>query len=281
MTADLETLQHTFAGTLLDVNCVETALALFKGDAKLNRERLSFYRGNLHGNWHASCAGAYPVLQQLVGDDFFRHLIRVYGLTNPSESGNLTGFGAALPATISTQENCREYPYLGDVASLEWQVHCAYYSKQHPPLTLTQLATYSPLELTELRFCLQESCHLFKSAWAVSDIWHAHQQSDLPLPQKLENESHCLVWRKSDSLDWKVHVSSISVAAYAALSALATGATLGCALELALEHNPAFALQSELSDWFGKQLFSKIISNNEKVDYEPPPEDSPIQHSPG
>lgn len=257
---NLELLQQTFANALLDVNCVEPALATLKGNADLNRERFAYYRGNQIALWQQSCANAYPVLQQLVGDDFFKDLTRAYGLAHASQSGNLTDFGASLSDFIRTLENCREYPYFGDIAALEWQVHRAYYLRQSKPITLTQLAAFPPEQLTEFRFKLQATCALLQSPWAIADIWHAHQDTDLPLPKQLSTTSHCLIWRPYGLTKWKVQVTSISAASYHALQALKAGKSLGEALELALEKNPEFAIQTELVDWLNKQLFSEIIT---------------------
>src|SRR4051812_27929394 len=106
MRSDLETLQQTFANGLLDVDCIEPALAIFKGNYDLNRERFAYYRGNIIAIWQQACAGAYPVLQQLVGEEFFNDLARVYGLIHGSQSGNLADFGESLPNFIGTLEHC-------------------------------------------------------------------------------------------------------------------------------------------------------------------------------
>lgn len=261
MPADLDILQHTFANALLDVNQVESALATFKGNARLNRERFGYYRGNILALWQQSCANAYPVLLQLTGEEFFNDLTRAYGLAHASQSGNLTEFGASLSSYISTLENCRDYPYFADVAALEWRVHCAHYLKQSAPVTLNQLAAFPPEQLMEQRFKLQATCALLQSPWAIADIWHAHQGMDTPFPKKLSETNYCLVWRPYGLTNWKVQVSSISAASYKALQALSEGKSLGQALESALEENPEFAVQTVLADWFNKQLFSEIIQH--------------------
>lgn len=267
MHPDLENLQHTFASGLLDINCVEPALALLKGNQELNRERFAYYRGNITAIWQQTCAGAYPVLQQLVGERFFDALTRAYGLAHASQSGNLTDFGASLSTYISTLENCRDAPYLADLAALEWHVHRTYYLEQSTPITLAQLAAFPLEQLPELHLTLQANSALFQSPWAVADIWQAHQDIDVdtPMPKELANPSYCLIWRPHGLTNWKVQVSSISAASYAALQTLTEGKTLGTALESALEQDPEFAIQTELADWFNKQLFKtiapEIISN--------------------
>lgn len=271
MRPDLTHLQQTFANALLDLNCIEPALALFKGDPKQNRERFAYYRGNITGIWQQTCAGAYPVLQQLVGKKFFDALTRAYGLAHASQSGNLTDFGASLSSYISTLENCKDAPYLADLAALEWHVHRTYYLEQSTPITLAQLAPFPLEQLPELHLQLQTNCALFQSPWAVADIWQAHQDVDAGVENAMLKEivkpelvkpNYCLIWRPYGLTRWKVQVSRISAASYAALQTLTEGKTLGAALESALEKNPEFAIQTELADWFDKQLFNRIVSTN-------------------
>jgi hypothetical protein len=261
MRADLESLQELFANALIDLNMVEPALVTFKGSPELNRERFAFYRGNIAAIWQQSCANAYPVLQQLLGIEFFGDLTRAYGLAHPSQSGNLTEFGAAMPGFIGTLENCRAYPYLKDVAALEWLVHRAYYLKHEDGVTLTHLAAVPSEHLGDVQCQLQPGCFLFKSPWSISDIWQAHQKEAVIFPDDLTRKTYCLVWRQDWQAGWKVQVSHLSAASYQALQALKEGETLGTAFEKALEEDPEFAVQTELADWFHKQLLISITTN--------------------
>jgi len=258
MRADLTSVQESFAQALIAVDQIDAALPLFKGNAALNRERFALYRGNVSAIWQQTCASAYPVLQQLLGADFFSDMSRMYGYTHPSLSGNLAEFGAAMADFVSSLESCRDYPYLGDVARLEWLVHSTYYQAHESAVTLNDLAALPPEQLGELRCRLQPSCALLESSWAIAEIWNAHQAEVVVLPQELNQPAWCLVWRSDWQSSWKVQVSSISAGSYAALKALQEGATLGYALEAALATEPAFAVQSELADWLQKQLIVSI-----------------------
>jgi hypothetical protein len=60
------------------------------------------YRNNYRGNLHDALAGAYPVIEQLVGKEFFRRLTRAYIEQNPSRSGNLHRYGEQMAAFIET-----------------------------------------------------------------------------------------------------------------------------------------------------------------------------------
>lgn len=258
MRADLKSLQNTFAQALVDINFLAPALTTFKGNHELNQERFALYRGNVSAIWQQSCVNAYPVLQQLVGADFFDDLARAYGRHHPSQSGNLTEFGSNMPSFLGTLESCRSYPYLSDIAALEWLVHRAYYLKHHTPLTVEELASVPPDQLSNVQCELQPCCALFDSPWAISDIWLAHQSTNPIFPDQISRRSHCLIWRLSWRSSWKVKVSQLSAGSYAALQALQAGHMLGAALDKALTVDPEFAVQTELADWFQKQLIISI-----------------------
>ena len=258
MCADLTLLQHDFAAALVRLDAGYPVNGVFKGNPAINRERFALYRGNSIAIWQQSCANAYPVLQQLVGNVFFDELARAYGQEYPSLSGNLSEYGAGLAQFISGLDNCRAYPYLSAVAELEWQVHQAYFLAHHPPATLAQLGAFPADQLADLRFTLQPGSALLTSDWATAEIWQAHQLADFSMPEQLCQTTHCLIRRPDWEASWQVQVSRISAASYAALQALSKGATLGSALELALACDPEFAIQTELADWFNQQLFCNI-----------------------
>ncbi len=267
-TTTLASMQQAFAAALLDVECVAPLLPLFKGQAENTRACFATYRGNQIALWQQTCANAYPVLQQLLGTDFFNDLARMYGQSHSSHSGNLADFGAELPDFISTLESCRPYPYLTDVARLEWCVHRAYYLPHQPAASLKQLASFAPEHLGDLHFRLQPCCALLNSAFATGPIWQAHQPVAGELPADWQQPSGCLIWRPDWTDGWRVQVDCISPGAMIALQSLSDGATLGTALEAAMETEPTFAFQPALADWFGKQLFSHIELHQENIHHD-------------
>ena len=89
---------------------------------------IEVYRNNYRGNLLDALAGAYPVIEQLVGKDFFRLMARKYSEQYPSHSGNLHHYGAELAEFIAAFEHARELPYLTDVAALEWACHRAWFA---------------------------------------------------------------------------------------------------------------------------------------------------------
>ncbi|PQO93588.1 DUF2063 domain-containing protein [Massilia phosphatilytica] len=241
----LDVLQRAFGAALFD-SAHDAALApLLKGDPR----RVAIYRGNLHAHWTRALASAYPVLRQLVGDEFFDALARVHGRAHPAVDPDLNRFGAALPDFLAGFAPAADHPYLPDVARLEWCVHEAWYASgvatsdvDAPPATLAGL---EPDDFEAARAVLHPALRLHASPWATVALWRAHQAGGPDFPDELRASTHALVLRRR--LD--VVVETISAAEHAALACLARGATFGAALDAAFDVDGDFDVAAHLRRW--------------------------------
>ncbi len=249
--AEIAAIQTAFANGLAAPSVPE--LDCFVGPFDQTTRRFARYRGNQIATWENVLAGAYPVIRALVGEEFFAAMAQPYNYAHPSKSGDLNEMGAAFPEFLAQFPHVAQYPYFPDVARLEWAIHLAYYAAEAPdPLDAHQLATWSPEQIEAACFLLNPACRLFRSSWAVVDVWQAHQAEPVELPERLNAETYTLVCRP----DWKPHVLSISPSAYAALSALAAGATFGAALDAAFQADESFDVMTNLRQWVEMKLLS-------------------------
>jgi hypothetical protein len=205
---------------------------------------LDVYRNNYRGNLHDTLAGAYPVIRQLVGDDFFRYMARKFIEQYPSRSGNLHHYGAEIADFIASFEPAGTLPYLPDVAVLEWACHRAYFAEDAPTLDLAKLAQIPPDQYPELAVRTHPSCHQVRSRYPVVAIWRAHQPGADPdfMIDPDSGASNALVCRN----DGEVFVDELSPADSHWLQAIRAGATLGDATAAALDIDPGFDLQAVL-----------------------------------
>ncbi|WP_024301606.1 DUF2063 domain-containing protein [Pseudogulbenkiania sp. MAI-1] len=225
---------------------------------------LAVYRNNYRVGLIDTLAYAYPVLGQLVGEEFFRALAREYVKRHASHSGNLHRYGAAFGDFLDGFEHVRHLPYLADVARLEWQAHRLYYAADGAPPELAALAATPPERWGELRFALADDMALIASPWPVATIWLAHQPSSgIALPNQLDGCAEtALVTRSAGA----VRVEALPPAPAAFLLALQQNATLEAATDAALRQDEAFDLQATLGLLFERALLSSITL---------PPGDSP------
>lgn len=244
--------QQAFGAALFDSAHDDAALALAKGDA--GKDRLAIYRGNLSAGWEKSLASAYPVVRQMVGEDFFAGLARAYGKAYPSQDPDLNQFGRDFARFLGEFEPARDYPYLPALAQLEWAVHRAYYAPDAHRLSADELGKVAPEQLENARFELHPAVALHASEWASVQLWRAHQ-GDGAFPEAVNTASRALVARPV----WHGVAVPVSGAAYAALAVLRDGGTFGAALDAAFAVDEGFDLGAHLQQWLALDIFSRLI----------------------
>lgn len=203
--------------------------------------RLQVYRNNLRASLGAALRAVYPVLARLVGDAFFRQLVHGFLAAHPSRAGHLHPFGRELPAFLRSLPAAAGWPWLADVARLEWAWHEAYHGADGARLDPAALGAVPPAAHERLRLHLQPSARFVASPYPILAIWQAHQDGadpDAP-PVSLEaGAEHVLVARRG----FDVVPSRLGDAEACWLRALGAGAVLGTALAAALEFDPCFDL---------------------------------------
>jgi len=218
------------------------------------------YRNNFRGNLHDTLAGAYPVIEQLVGGDFFRLLTRKFIAQHPSRSGNLHHYGEQMASFIAGFVSAQGLPYLPDVASLEWACHRAYFAEDASRLDIAKLGEISPEQHADLILNIHPACHVVHSAYPIVTIWHAHQPgaaSDFRIDLD-SGASNALVSRKDDV----VRVGELTEAEAAWLQTIQAGASLGEATDATLECHPDFVLQAMLLNLLAQDVLTGFHVRN-------------------
>lgn len=255
----LATLQQGFGAALFDSK-QDAALQPFLEEGGV--ARLALYRANLGAGWERALGDAYPVLRRLVGEKFFAGLARAYGKAAPSQDPDLAAFGARFADFLAGFAPAAPYPYLPDVARLEWAVHRACLAPDVAPLGLDALAALSPETLDGARFTLHPSVGLLRSQWAVAALWQAHQPGGPALPAHAGTPCSVLVARRG----WRVEVVEVGAAQAAALDRLAEGAGFGTALDAALAAAAAGEgtpdIGAMLQGWFRLGVVTAIATDD-------------------
>ncbi|MEM6498909.1 MAG: putative DNA-binding domain-containing protein [Pseudomonadota bacterium] len=197
----------------------------------LQTKRFNVYRNNVAVSLADNLAASYPVTQQLVGEEFFVGMARVFADSNAPTSPVMLGYGAEFPEFISRFEPAQGLPFLADVARIERDWNGAYNAADAHPIGIEALQSIAPDALEATIIHLHPSLRIIRSDWPALSIWHLHQTSDNPAAamQDLtpEPESGVIV---RPSLD--VDVRLIPDLAAVFYTALADGRSLGVAAEL-------------------------------------------------
>lgn len=163
-----------------------------------SRERIDIYRKSVYGALLNALAGIYPVVQKLVGDEFFDRMMQKYIDDYPSCSPDLADFGDRVPEFLDGFEPIAQIPYLHDIARLEWAWHRIFHAKDEEGFDFTQLEHVPEPDQGKIFFMLPDESVLIHSLYPIIKIWQVNQEDysgDLAVSLD-EGGVKCLVWRK-------------------------------------------------------------------------------------
>lgn len=243
---DLITQQSQFVQAIRDTAKTLQAAALFTSDDAVVQRRLAIYRGNVVTAITKTLALAYPVIQQVLGEEFFNGLARAYWQHTPSASGNLHDFGSTFAEFVAEFPHTREYPYLSDLARLEWAVFCAASAADAKPFDASSLTQIPEEQQDQLRFDFAPGTALIRSGYPIAQIWTIHQKTYTGSFQ-VEWDTPETAWVIRDGM--QVRVEELDQGNAAALELLLSGETLLNALEAADAAASDFDISSALGHW--------------------------------
>jgi Putative DNA-binding domain len=183
--------------------------------------RADIYRRNVLANLSGALAAAYPVVQRLVGDAFFREAARRCACAMPSASGDLDEYGAGFGAFLARYPHAAGLEFLPDVARLEWALHESRHAADSGAMDFAALGRIAPRRQGEIRLRLHPAVRLVASAHPVLAIWEANQPDRDGTPARDAPER--VLVRRNDSASVP---EALSLEDWDLLSAFARGATL-------------------------------------------------------
>lgn len=248
----LHDLQREFADVAL-TNSVAALLPQVDAPHGSRERRLGVYHANTLNSLTDVLSAAYPVVQRIVGDRFFRGLASEFIAVHPPRQPTLFQYGSAMAEFLNRFEPAKDLPYLPDVARLEWARIDAYFAPDSDPLDPQRLANISPEQIVDLRFKVQPAHQLVESAFPVMTIWSVNQPDFDQVPEvDLKRGEYGFVSRLNNVVIQRALAADTTIW----LRALAAGETLGTATELAMERDGTFDLQNTLRQQLADGTFS-------------------------
>ncbi len=251
----LHELQIAFATAVLDGQATSVGVWIH-GDGLEPGARVNVYRNNVRQGFLKALALEFPVIQRLVGEEYFRQLAARFQLEHPSRAGDLQSIGAPFAAFLRAEFAGTEYSYLPDIAELEWACQESTIAANAGPLDLTTLRGLSPDSLEGLRFSLHPACHLVHSEFPIVPIWSANQddQEGTEVIDLDAGAESVLVHRRHDTVEFH----QLPLADFTFLKALQQGHTLGDSLQAAQRASPSFDLARALRQFVGLNVFTSV-----------------------
>jgi hypothetical protein len=118
--------------------------------------RFAIYRNNVIVSLVDALADTYPVVQAMVGIEFFRAMAREFVFVRPPASPVLAHYGAGFAEFIAGFPPAASLPYLPDLARLELMRVEVYHAADDTP-----------------------ALRVLQSRHAVASLWAAHQVEDI------------------------------------------------------------------------------------------------------
>jgi len=151
---------------------------LFAGDERLPAvERLDIYANMYFFRLHDCLAEDFPKLKSAIGDAHFHTLIADYLLRHPSEQPSLRHLGLRLPEFIGAHPLSEEFPWLSDLARLEWARADVFDAADAQPLTREALARLPPETAGEATFTLIPALAIARFDHDVVRLWRLLEDS--------------------------------------------------------------------------------------------------------
>lgn len=179
-------------------------------------------------------ASNYPVVRAMLGETAFAGLACAHAAADPPGDPRLCFYGARLADSIARRADLGEWPWLPDVARLEWQVVQALFAADPPA---------RPRRLTAGRsWPLAPATRWLSSSWPVASLWRAHQPG-APWPEQFPDGGElALISRREDS----IAVTALPADALPLLDALRNRTPLARLAPDLLVHLPALAAAGAL-----------------------------------
>lgn len=218
--------------------------------------RMSIYRNNTLVGLSKALANAYPVIKQLVGDEFFDHLAQQFIFEYPSQNGDLAHYGEHFADFLQRCEACQSLVYLPDVARLEYAFNLAYAAPGQGPIDLALLAEVDPADYEQLHFSLHPSSTLLQSDYPIADIWSVNQADADPNATISLDQGGCqlLICRP----EMAVKIMPVSLADFAFLEACRHNQSFGEACDRALQQQADYDVATALRTWVAGNVLSAL-----------------------
>lgn len=209
-------------------------------------QRLGIYSSMYFARILEALQQDFPKMREVLGDDEFEKVCRLYLRKHPSRHPSLRHVGDRLPGFLAKSPLGRRSPWLVDLARLERALVDAFDAPDATPISAAALQAIPADRWGALRFELHPSLRLLRFRWSVDCVWG--QLTAGQEPERPERRiGRVRVWRKG----FAVQQAPMEAVEDRALRRLAAGGDFAETCELYLE---ATAAAKALATWLAQGL---------------------------
>lgn len=211
-----------------------------------------------------SCVDAlrasYPVVELLVGEDYFGKLAVGYIEMHPPRRSTFVGYGERFPLYLENRLNAHQLPYLSDFAVLDRAWIAAYFAQDSRLLDEEQLERWQQggNDISEICCELPASAALLTLNYDISSLWLKLKSGSKPSNITRLNPvaQRLLIWR--DKMD-QINIRVLNTAEFSFLASLRGGSSLITAATSAIEQQSDFPVLG----FFSELLDADVLASNQ------------------
>ena len=198
----------------------------------------------------------FPATRRALGKEAFAPLVADYLQNHPSSSPNVGDLGEAMPVFLRTHALVREFPYLAELALLEWEIIRSLHAPRLPALDPAQLAVPEDA-WSKARLVLDPTVRLLATEWPVDQLWERRRLPEKKRGHRLsrKNPRRLLLYRD----DAWVQVRVMDEPRWVTLQRLREGVRLGVLCEQLTAEFPGRAESLPVMEWFAHWIRAGVI----------------------
>lgn len=231
---------------------------LFQDDTISYNDRIGVYKNNVIGGLCDYLRKLHILLEILVGKEFLITMARQFITLNPPTHGCLHYYGKDFASFIENCPNTNSFPYLADIARLDFAYHNAYYAKNVPSLNSEDLTKISGQNLSNLVLRLRPCVSIISSCYPLSTLRNfCLNSSSEPIPELSPGFYPVLITRILND----IILHELNTDEHFFLRCIEEGLCLGGSTARTLVSFPEFRLDLLLKDHISMGTFLSIDSS--------------------
>ncbi len=157
--------------------------------------RLGIYESAYRARLHEALIATYPVLQNYLGYEQFEELCFAYIDAHPSPFRSIRWFGDRLADFMQIHSPYKEFPYLSELARLEWTMALVFDAANGSVLQLEDMQNVPPEAWITMRLHIHPSVHRLSLSWNTIQIWQTITDEQAPPEPQQNPPVDWLFWR--------------------------------------------------------------------------------------
>jgi hypothetical protein len=171
--------QKEFGAAILDAR-KPVPEGLVGPDGRPSSKRFAVYRNNVVVGLIEALRHAYPAVERIVGEEFFKAMAAAFVVVHPPRSPIMLEYGEGFAEFIGAFEPARSLTYLSDVARIERAWTESYHAREAQPFDVSELAVLPAQKFNDLRFAVHPSLRIVQSKLPALSIWHMNTEGGTP-----------------------------------------------------------------------------------------------------